>query len=94
MPDAGREHTSLAGAGAGQHQQRPTLVDDREPLLLVQSVKVRFRRNDTRSHGLGRRIVGDVKRVGGGRHTHHIAIVGPNAYLERQHAEDFAWPEV
>ena len=48
-------------------------------LLLVQPLEMGRRRNGTRRAGLGagNGIVGDFKRVGGGRHTHHIAIVGP-----------------
>jgi hypothetical protein len=71
MGDPRGQHARLAGAGAGQHQQRPTLVHDGLALLLVQTVEV-GRRHD----GAARRlwisrlgIVGDFKRIGGGRHA-------------------------
>jgi hypothetical protein len=40
MGDAGGEHARLAGARAGQHEQRPTLVDNCPPLLLVKSLEM------------------------------------------------------
>jgi len=63
-------------------------------LLLVKSLEMGGRHNGAHScrFGSGNGIVGDLEWVGGGRHAHHIAIVGPNAYLWSQDAEDFNGP--
>ena len=58
MGDAGGQHARLAGAGAGQHQQRAALVDDRQALLRVQPLEIgagaRRRARRARSGGRAR----------------------------------------
>ena len=61
----------LAGAGTGKTRVLTTRLAH---ILATGKARRRLLRN---RNG----IVGDFERVGGGRHTHHIAIVGSNAYL-------------
>ncbi len=94
--DAGGEHTRLAGACAGQHEQRAALVSHGKALFRVQPLEMGGRRNGVpcRHFGNGLGIVGDFERVGGRRHGTTYSNRRPQRLSLQEDAEDFAWPEV
>ena len=71
MGDAGGEYPGLPGAGAGQHQKRPTGMGDGMALFVVQPLQMgRGRNGAPRRQGIGRNgVICDFERIGGRRHA-------------------------